>query len=401
MKRFIIIVLDGFGIGAMDDVAEVRPQDIGSNTAKHLLEHGKNINFSTILKLGLINAMGEVVGDFSFQEHTTVGRSLLAHYGADTFFGHQEIMGTAPKLPKKQRLAEKIEPLIMDLKQQGYQVEIHEQDQLQLLCVNQGIFIGDNLETDLGQAINVTGSLELHSFAEIKAVGELVRRHFEVPRIIAFGGEGVTLDNLKNAIRIRDGHIGVDAPKSGVYNQGYQVVHLGYGVDPTEQVPYVINQQQIPTHLYGKVADIVSNPFGKVFPGVDTKMVMDELISDLKTPQSGFYCLNVQETDLAGHALDSDRYIDRLNIADQGIAQVMELMQKEDVLVVMADHGNDPTATSSQHSREKVPLLIHKNGLSSTNLGTRKTMADVGATVADYFGTKISFGTSFLDNLNA
>lgn len=399
MKRFIVIILDGFGIGAMKDVSQVRPQDIGANTAKHLLEYGKNIQFQTLLNLGLINALGEEVGSFHPQHHVAYGRSQLAHYGADTFFGHQEIMGTRPKKPKKGRLSKHLETIIHDLKDRGHQVKTYEKEGFKLLCVDQGIFIGDNLESDPGQAINVTGSLELHSFEAIKSVGMLVRKHFEVPRIIAFGGEDVTLQNLEEAITVRDGYIGIDAPKSGVYQKGYQVVHIGYGVDPNEQVPAILNQKQIPTHLYGKVADIVNNPFGKVFPGVDTKRVLDELIADLQHGQSGFYCLNVQETDLAGHALDPDAYIRHLNIADQGIATLLTQMQAEDILVVMADHGNDPTAQSSRHSREKVPILIHQKGLKAVNLGTRETLADVGATVADYFDTKLSFGSSFLKQL--
>jgi len=396
MKRFIVIVLDGFGIGAMADVPEVRPQDIGANTVKHLLEYGRNIQFPTILNLGLVNALGEEVAPFNFQHNVACGRSKLAHYGADTFFGHQEIMGTIPQKPKKGRLSEQIKQITLDLKRHDHRVKTYEKDGFQLLCVNQGIFIGDNLESDPGQAINVTGSLELHSFEEIKSIGTLVRKHFEVPRIIAFGGEGVTLSNLEQAISVREGYIGIDAPESGAYQKGYQVVHIGYGVNPHEQVPYILNQKQVPTHLYGKVADIVDNPYGKVFPGVDTKIVMDELISDLSKNQSGFYCLNVQETDLAGHALDPDAYIKHLNTADQGITTVIKHMQNEDILIIMADHGNDPTATSSRHSREQVPILIHKKGLKSVDLKTRETLADIGATVADYFNTELSFGNSFL-----
>ena len=399
MKRFIVIVLDGFGIGAMADVFQVRPQDIGAHTAKHILQHGKDIQFQTLIRLGLINAIGEKIEPFPFQHQSVYGRSQLAHYGADTFFGHQEIMGTLPRKPKKERLFNKIKEITVDLKSQGYKVKVYEKEGLQLLRVNQSIFIGDNLESDPGQAINVTGSLDIHTFNELKAVGKLVRKHYKIPRIIVFGGENVSLQNLEQAIHVRGNYIGVDAPKSGVYQKGYQVIHMGYGVDWSKQVPYLLHQKQIPTFLYGKVADIVHNPFGKVFSGVDTKLIMDELLTDLSHFQSGFYCLNVQETDLAGHALDPDAYIKHLNTADRGILSIINLMETEDILVVMADHGNDPTALSSKHSREEVPLLIYKRGLSGINLGTRATLADVGATVADYFNTKSSFGTSFLSLL--
>ncbi len=111
----------------------------------------------------------------------------------------------------------------------------------------------------------------------------------------------------------------------------------------------------------------------------------------------GFFFLNIQETDLAGHAQDLERYIDRLNVSDQMISKVIKELSNGDIMIVMADHGNDPTIAHSKHTREQVPLLIYRNDIKGiTDLGVRDTMADVGQTVADYFGTKIENGKSFL-----
>lgn len=396
MKRAIIIVLDSFGIGAMDDVASVRPQDLNTNTAKHLLEIDENIHWDTLLQLGLMNALGEEIGKYKKNPSAIYGQSNLQHEGGDTYFGHQEIMGTKPVKPVLNRFQEVIDEIEMDLKSYHYETVRIKKEGLEILCVNQSVFIGDNLETDLGQAINVTGSFDLASFEEIKEIGKRVRNHVQVSRVIAFGGHGVTLDDLTSAIEVKEGYIGVNAPKSKVYQKEYQVCHLGYGVDTSKQLPTILWDKKIKTTLYGKVADIVENPNGKNVYGVDTATLFHSLHEDLKKQETGFYCLNVQETDLAGHQCNPELYIDRMNVSDQGIKEVLSLMSKNDLLIVMADHGNDPTVKSTKHSREKVPLLIHFGNHQGIDCGTRETLADVGATVAEYFETQLPNGVSFL-----
>ena len=76
------------------------------------------------------------------------------------------------------------------------------------------------------------------------------------------------------------------------------------------------------------------------------------------------------------------------------------MLSGDDVLIIMADHGNDPTIGHPKHTRERVPLLIDRTQKDECkNIGVRDTMADVGQTVAEYFNTKISFGTSFLNDI--
>lgn len=400
-KRFIVVVLDSFGVGAMKDVPEVRPQDVDANTAKHILELNKNIHFDKLIDLGLINAIGEEVSGYKMNPNSNFGKSNLAHYGGDTFYGHQEILGTKPFKPALQSLESVIEEVEADLKSEGFNVKRITKDGKEILSIEDRIFVGDNIETDPGQAMNVTGSLDLATFEEIEKVGRTVRRNVKVSRVIAFGGRGVTSQNMIDAIEVRNGYIGVDAPKSGVYKDHYNVIHLGYGVDSSVQIPEILHQVGVTSYLYGKVADICANPYGKLAPGVDTKAVFDDMLADMDKFDEGFFILNVQETDLAGHAQDPERYTDRLNVASQEIEEVIAKMNKEDILVVMADHGNDPTAATSKHSREQVPLLIYKEGLKGARIGERDTMADVGATAADFFGTETVFGTSFLSKLES
>lgn len=193
---------------------------------------------------------------------------------------------------------------------------------------------------------------------------------------------------------------GVDVPESGVYNNGYQVVHLGYGIDKNVQTPTILDKKGITVSFLGKVADIIQTSSTRLFPGVDSDILFDDLMSEVKDIDNGFVALNIQEIDLAGHAEDVMRYSDRLELSDKRLEELLPLINEGDVLIVMADHGNDPTIGHSNHTRERVPLLIYSPGIYGKNIGERKTMADVGATVAAYFGVDSpQNGKSFLNEI--
>ncbi len=100
----------------------------------------------------------------------------------------------------------------------------------------------------------------------------------------------IRLEDLLAARKVKHGTFaGVDAPDSGVYNNGYQVVHLGYGVDPNVQVPTILDEAGVPVFLLGKVADIVQTTKGKLYPGVDSLTLFNQLLRELKTSKKGFF----------------------------------------------------------------------------------------------------------------
>lgn len=398
MSKFIVIVLDSFGVGAMDDVSVVRPRDVGSSTAGHIIKENPEINIPTLEKLGLMNALGYEIGNHKMSEKAVFGTANLTHQGADSFLGHQEIMGTTPKEPLIQPFNQKIAEVEANLLKNGYQVRRVGEVGTQILVVNEYATVGDNLETDYGQVYNVSACLDLISFEELKNLGHAVREVVQVSRVITFGGEQIALTDLLNARKIKNDEIaGVDAPESGVYNHGYQVVHLGYGIDKKVQTPTILDEAGITVSFLGKIADIIQTDSSRLFPGVDSNYLFDCLIQEVREIEHGFIALNIQETDLAGHAEDVMKYSDRLELSDLRIAELLPMLTKGDILVVMADHGNDPTIGHSNHTREKVPLLIYSPGIDSIEIGERATMADVGATVSDFFGVKHpQHGTSFL-----
>ncbi|GAA0357116.1 phosphopentomutase [Alkalibacterium iburiense] len=400
MGRFIVIVLDSFAVGAMEDVPEVRKQDIGSNTALHIIQNYPSINIPHLLKLGLMNAVGEEWGRFTFSETANWGTSDLSHQGADSFLGHQEIMGTIPPIPYNAPFSESIDQVKSHLEDNGYTVEkVGAEDEPNILVVNDCVTVGDNLETDLGQVYNVSGALDFISFEDLTTIGKTVREVVKVSRVITFGGKGMDLTNLLKARKVIDGtYAGVDAPESGVYDEGYQVIHLGYGINPNVQVPTILDSNGIDVALVGKVADIVQTESDRLYPGVDSQTLFDRLLEQVDEIEHGFLCLNIQETDLAGHGEDVERYADRLEVSDKNIGLLIEKLTKEDILIIMADHGNDPTIGHSQHTRERVPLLIYSEGIENNHIGNRKTLSDIAATVSDYFDVKKpANGESFLN----
>ena len=133
---------------------------------------------------------------------------------------------------------------------------------------------------------------------------------------------------------------------------------------------------------------------------VATKTIFNITLEEMDKIDEGFICVNIQETDLSGHAEDAEKYAEILEISDDYIGEIMDKITDDDILIVTADHGNDPTIGHSRHTRENVPLLIYKKDLKNTFIGLRESLSDIGATAAEYFQIKMpQNGESFLDKL--
>ena len=385
-RRFVVIVLDGFGIGAMNDAARVRPGDEVSSTLGSILSEYPDLKLPTLERLGLMNAYGKESKAMHFSKEANFGKCELMHFGADTFMGHQEIMGTLPKKPKVQPFQDKVDEVAEHLRALGHKVEFKGQEGLRYLLVDDACTVADNIDADFGMAYNCTAPLDVMPFEEELALARQVREVVTVNRVIPFGGTGNTVADILAAEEIREGRfIGIHAVKSKSYEQGYMCRHLGYGVDKSVQVPTILTSAGVEVTLLGKVADIVANDEGKSISCVDTSEVLDLTLEAVKAMRNGFVCTNVQETDLAGHSQDAKWYMELLKVADAKIAKLLDLLHEEDVLVVMADHGNDPKIGHNKHTRENVPLLVWHGGVCGVELGLRKSLSDVGASVCDFF----------------
>lgn len=401
-KRVVVFILDGFGVGYMDDVSLVRKQDYGTNTAKSILESFKDLKIANLCKLGLMNLLGFETEYNKFSEKAIFGKAKLQHHGADTFLGHQEIMGTHVKKPLIAPFSKYIDKVEEALQGKGYKVE-RKGEKAKFLWVDDCVAIGDNLETDLGQVYNLTTTFNKISFEKELEIGSIVRKIVEVSRVIVFGGTNATVSSILKAHREIDGYSGIDAPKSKVYEKDYMVRHMGYGVDPKTQLATNLSKKNIELILIGKVADIIINEKGKSFKNlVDTEKLMDITYENLKKIDTGVIFTNIQETDLSGHSQDVKRYAKTLEKFDEKLSLILNELQDDDILIISADHGNDPLNKSSKHTREYVPLLIYrKNNDKLVNIGIRETMSDTSATILEYFNIENSLeqGESYLAKL--
>jgi len=384
MKKVVLLVIDSLGVGHMDDVVKIRPQDVGANTLYHLLDQAQDLPIPNLEKLGI----NEIVCHPKLSRPTPLashGVMNLQHYGADSYAGHQEIMGTQPKKPNIAPFVQYLQKVKQALEEAGHHV-VQPDAAMPYLRVDDYIVVADNIETDYGQIYNLTGALDYIPFTHVLDVAAVVRQEVKVNRVIALGGQGITLEDIENSIEKReDGLVGVNSPKSGVYKQGYNVRHIGYGVNPATQVSTILVEHGKEVTLIGKMQDVIECQGAEKRPAVDTDLVMSEIIKAQSRTKQGLIAATVQETDLSGHSQDVERYATKLMTVDSKLGTIMGAMSTEDYLIITADHGNDPTIGHSQHTREKTPLLVYRKDMPGQDLGIRGTLSDIARSIADIF----------------
>lgn len=399
MSKIVILVVDGFGIGAMPDAGALRPGDVRADTLGHLLDHHRATT-DRPLELPALGALG--LG--SVHPHpdlapgslpVAAGRAALGYPGADTYAGHQTMMGADFSRVTVARLAAHLQEVTAALRAAGHRTELLDGEPL--LVVDGRVLVHDNLEADPGINWNASARLGEAPFAQVLAVARVVRSVAPVARVIAVGGHAD--GPLPGFVRHGEaGTVGLDTPASGFYrNGGLEVQHLGAPLDHTRQLPGAAARAGVPVTLVGKAADILACEAAVRRPAVDTGEVLGHTLDAVRTAGRGdgagpegavLVISNVQETDLAGHEQDPERYADVLRRVDAGIAALLPLLTAPgDRLIVTGDHGNDPTIGHAFHTREFVPVLIHRPGAAAAErLPDAASLADVGATAAVALG---------------
>ncbi|MFD3524135.1 phosphopentomutase [Streptomyces sp. NPDC058653] len=391
MSTTVIVVIDGFGVGAMPDAGTLRPGDITADTCGHVLDEcratlGRPLRLPALgeLGLGLVRPHPDLAG--RTRRPVAAGRAALGYPGADTFAGHQTMMGADFSRVTVATLAGHLDEVSGALKAAGHLVEpLRGQP---LLLVDGAVLVHDNLEADPGINWNASGRLDDLSFDNILAIARTVRAVAPVARVIAVGGHAD--GPLDTYVREGDGGtVGLDTPATGFYrNGGLQVRHLGVDLDHTRQLPDLAARAGLPVTLVGKAADILACEAAVRRPAVATGEVLEHTLAAVRGGDGGLVVANVQETDLAGHQQDTGRYGSVLEQVDAGLAELMALLTAPgDRLIVTADHGNDPTIGHAYHTREYVPVLIHRPDAAGIEfLPDAATLADVGATAAAALG---------------
>ena len=153
----------------------------------------------------------------------------------------------------------------------------------------------------------------------------------------------------------------------------------------------------------GKISSIYdASGVTKELPGKNNDQSIDETIRALKEDSRGLVFSNLVDFDmLYGHRRDVEGYARALEHFDSRLPEIESAMREDDLLIITADHGNDPTYRGTDHTREYAPLLVYgKSARAGVNLGDRGSLSDIGQTVAENFGLRLSAGESFLREIS-
>ncbi|MGJ3507348.1 phosphopentomutase [Enemella sp. A6] len=386
LNGLVVLVIDGFGIGAMPDAGELRPEDARADTLGSLVawsrsERGQQLHIPHLAALGLSDLRPDLeLATTSITAATTFRRAALGYPGADSFAGHQTMMGADMSQVTLAAVGDYVDQLSAVLLRAGHRVDLACGNRM--LIVDGGVLVHDNLEADPRLNWNVSGRLSEFEWGQIEGIARLVRSIAPVARVIAVGGYS---DNaLIESVREGEvGTVGLDTPASGFYTKGgLKVNHLGAEIDYRHQLPEVAARAGLPVTLVGKASDIlITESEVRRFPGVETEKLLD-ITTDL-IGEPGLSVVNVQQTDLAGHQQDVGRYVSLIEQVDAAVGEWLPGLGDAG-LVVTADHGNDPCIEHAFHTREYVPVLAASTGRGHSLDVDLATLADIagGACVA-------------------
>jgi phosphopentomutase len=394
--RVAILVLDGLGIGALPDAED---GDRDSHTLAHVHAVAP-LHIPELAAMGLAELGGLTDIAPTGAPTAAFARAGLGYSGADSFLGHAALMGSAPT-PELQLMSQ-VAPDVSDhLILHGFTVAPLVASKPPLL-VDGHIVVADNIEAKPGMSINVTASLDDVDLEHLTTVGQRVREVVQVPRVIVVAGRGFRLDTLVRCLTESGSQLGIDSPAIGVYDESFRVRHLSLSADHERQLPEHVASRGGEVHLIGKAADVISHPAAHTTHSEDTSSIIDALVAALSNARDGSLIVaNVQETDLAGHEQDAHRFARVLAQVDLAIPRLRAQLRPADVLIVTADHGNDPCSGSSLHTREAVPVLLAGDRVRPGRIADITSLADIAATTADFLGIDglVTDGASFVKDV--
>ncbi len=371
MKRVFLIVLDSVGIGEEPDAAEYG--DVGSNTIK-ACSRSPYFSMPNMRKLGFFNIDGMDIGEKEPHPTAAFARMQEQSKGKDTTIGHWEIAGH-------------ISPKPMPTYPNGFPRDVIDAFSK---AVGRGVlcnkpYSGTEVIKDYGEEHMKTGKLIVYTSADsvfqiaahedIVPVEELYR-YCKIAREILQGEHGVgrviarpfigTPGNFTRTPRRHDFSL---VPPLTMLNQlqeaGKEVLSVG-------KIKDIFAGSGITDFVYTS-----GNEEG-----------IERTLENMDREFEGLSFTNLVDYDmLYGHRNDVDGYAKALTYFDQRLPELLGKLRDDDLLMITADHGCDPSTPSTDHSREYTPFIMYgKNAPTGKNFGTRKTFADIGATVLEYFG---------------
>src|SRR5215217_324410 len=384
--RVLLIVLDGAGIGAMPDAPEWG--DAGSDTFGHILD-SREVRLPNLQRYGLGNIRSLQALPPLDHLRGSYGRCALRSNGKDTATGHWEMAGIIleqafPTYPNG------FPPVVIDNFIKETSVP--------------GIL--GNIPASGTEIIKVLG--EEH----VKTGKPIVYTSADSVFQIAAHEEVIPLDRLYEiceiARRILDGEhkVGrvIARPFLGQPGAFYRTENRhDYAVPPPrENLLPALADEDLDVVCIGKIASIYDSlGVTQDLTAKNNEQSIDQTIKALKDSTRGLIFSNLVDFDmLYGHRRDTEGYAKALEHFDSHLPEIESAMRDGDVMMITADHGNDPTFPGSDHTREYAPLLVYgKNARPGINLGTRDSLADIGQTIAHNFGLRLTAGESFLSNI--
>ncbi|MFV0249968.1 MAG: phosphopentomutase [Bacilli bacterium] len=382
-KRIFLIVLDSVGIGEAHDADKF--DDLNTNTVKHIIEK-TGIKLHNLNNLGLDNLIYN--NDNNVNSYYT--RGVEVSNGKDTLTGHLEMMGIITKKPFKTFLETGFpNELINEIeKRTGRKVigncsasgtEIIERLGKQHL--NTGDLI---VYTSADSVLQIAAHEDIISLDELYNICSIVREitlndKWKVGRVIARPFNG-TPGNFTRTPNRHD-----------------------YALNPvSETVLDYLKKDGYDVISIGKISDVFNNcGITSSIKTIDNFDGINKIIEISKTKFSGLLFANLNDFDSKyGHRRDVVGYSNALKEFDDYLPDIINCLKFDDLIIITADHGNDPTYKGTDHTRENVPVIIYsKKFIENSRLDSLNSFSDIGASIADNFNTKTPSGISFLDKL--
>jgi len=383
--RFVILVADSVGAGAMPDAAEYG--DAGTDTLGNVSRAMGGLSLPTLGRMGLGNVVPILGVPPVARPAASWGRMAERSPGKDTITGHWEMMGVSL-----------FEPL--PLFPQGFPPGVLDPwiaaTGVPGVLANRAAS-GTQIIEELGEEHQRTGKPIVYTSAD--SVFQAAAHEETVPleTLYAWCREARRiLDPLRVARVIARPFVG----RPGAYQRTYNRKDFSL-LPPRQTVIEMVAATGAPVVGVGKIGDIFDRR--GISEDVHTEGNADGLRRTgeiLGRMERGFLFVNLVDFDMLwGHRNDVQGYARALEDLDRGLPAVLARLREGDVLAITADHGCDPTTPSTDHSREHVPLLVSVPGRDGVPLGTRPSFADLGATAAAYFGLAAAEGKSFLDEV--
>ena len=373
MRRVIIIVLDGCGVGAMPDAAAYGPTDPASATLPHVAEAVGGLRLPMLERLGLGN-IAAIQGIAPIQAASGWGRMAEASVGKDSVTGHWELMGIITRKPfptypdgfPRDLLAEFESRIgrgtLGNVAASG--TEIIRRFGAEHLATGKPI-----VYTSADSVFQVAAHEEVVPLDELYAICEAARGLLTPPnnvqRVIARPFVGTTPGDFNRTEHRRDYPLTPPTPNflTALRDAGKTAQAVGVVAD------------LFPRAYFARAERTQSNPAH-----------LAAILEAVRAGQEDLVFANCEDFDmLYGHRNDPAGFARSLEAFDIALDGIIGALRPDDLLILTADHGNDPTTASTDHSREYVPLLVYGGGLGG-DLGTRATFADVAATAAEWLG---------------